>query len=244
MIGNKDASMKHDFLKHWRIMDKQSPHLKLVQAEDISKQELSFFAQIKQGSSSSEITQRYYKLKHRYFTLEQQQNLAGFLACKTAYSIDELLLLSVKNVQQKAVLSLLRGFLSGRYDAVKTVRYLDSLLNELIKPWWQLWQIPNIKRLSYLKRFVENFKEICLKEVMNENLGFAGSTQVFAHETLKITPKSVAANQHHKLRLISRTAQECAQAGSLFLQKKETELAFSSIVPNTNQVKSFFLSKE
>lgn len=115
--------------------------------------------------------ERYLKLKVRYFNQSAKELLGDFLRVKQHQdkSVDEILSCRYRKSDRKELIHIMKLFIAGEFDAIHTARMLERYYFRH-KP--SVLRVFAGQRYSKLKAFIDNFKTNCMKDIMQENIGF------------------------------------------------------------------------
>jgi len=187
----------------------------------------------------------------RYFNHHQIQLLAEFFELPeiNALSVDDLLSCQSADMHKAELQKILKRFILGQADSVRTAKRLDKFIDESRPLAWQVWRLFDHWRYQKLKTFIEGFKCNCLKEVLQDVEGYKDAPNLFNVSEGLISQDAEAANfVNTNLRVISyhQEGMEEKQKDTLFLNLKDstekTEITYTK--PTTSlanaQTGSFF----
>lgn len=192
---------------------------------------------------------RFEEIEKRYFPSYQVQLLAGFLELPDVkfLTITEALECHSSDHGKANLQHILKCFINGQFDAIKTAKRLDSFVMQSKPMAWQLWRVFDFARYKQLAEFVEGFKCACLKEVIQRNRGYRGAADVYAESHGRFVAEAKAANYNNpNIRLTDdENPQEQRQHNSLFLRHyseatAEPEVVYTQPVEDPLRNRSFF----
>lgn len=195
-------------------------------------------------------SQRVQEIKKRYFIDKQIHLLAQFFELPEvqALSVDELLACRSADADKSELQHILVHFINGKIDSVHTARQLESFVNKSKPLAWQLWRLFDHWRYQKLETFIDDFKCICLKEVIQKHGAYTGAANIYDESARGLAVDKAAANYNRSdLRVAENNAsQEIREHASLFLKTREAKQpeAVKYTKPNNDQVKSFFKSED
>ena len=168
------------------LPEEQDKHLLINRATKASMGGVTLMERILKGicerNDEQSLLERYLKLKVRYFNQTSKDLLGYFLHVKNYQykSVDEIFSCTYKKNSQKEFIHIIKLFIAGEFDAVHTVRMLER---------YYLRHKPSIvrvfagQRYGKLKLFIDVFKTNCIKDIMQENVGFIEYNQTLDLET-------------------------------------------------------------
>ncbi len=121
------------------------------------------------GSSQKALLERYTKLKSRYFHTRAKALLIQFLSIKQNKNIDDILSDTYRRAEQREFIQILTLFVAGESDALHTVRMFERYYQRHKPSYLRVFAL---QRHIKLRQFIDSFKQNCLKDIAQCNVGF------------------------------------------------------------------------
>lgn len=142
-----------------------------IEKKDEQKEALLNFLlhELVAGRKENTLKANYFQRVGRYFPRVQIDLLAEYLGIKDAFSltIDKILLSKQRKYYYRELVNILKIFLCGKADSIKTAHKLDKFSMTHQPKHWQFWRFKAYLRHGKLLEFIESFKSICIKDVLS-----------------------------------------------------------------------------